>query len=126
MLGTLMSLRQDILRGNFRALYLAWLKAAATIAEPGDEPWDEEEDNGSDGEEAGLIEPPVPLGLGHLTGALQALVEFFDIDEGLVRAAAAASPRMEQMDEPVEAWIQLLPEAERGAFLSGSHGVRRT
>ena len=117
MLGTLMSLRQDILRGNFRALYLAWLKAAATIAEPGDEPWDDEEDSGADGEELELIEPPVPTGLGQLTGPLQAFVEFFDIDEDLVRAAAAASPRMERTDEPVEVWIRLLPEAERDAFL---------
>lgn len=116
-LGSLIPIREDILRGDFRALYLAWLKAAAMMAEPGDEPWDEEEDSGSDGEEAELIEPTVPPGLGHLTGPLQALVEFFDIDQDLVRAAASASPRMERTHEPVEAWIKLLPEAERDAFL---------
>jgi len=58
-------LRDDILRGDLRALYLAWLASAARSAGMGDEAdeWDDaEEDAAADGDE--LIEPPVPPGSG--------------------------------------------------------------
>jgi len=125
-LASLALLRDDILRGDLRALYLAWLASAArwagvgggAAAEDGDEAdaWDDAEERG-DAEGDDLIEPPVPPGLGQLSAPLQAFVEFFDIDQDLVGAAATASPPLKATDEPIERWVPLLPDAERNSFL---------
>ncbi len=64
-LAGLIRLRNDILEGDYRCLYLAWLKA--TFLQDPDEL-------------AEIEEPPVPAGLHKLTPALQRFAEFFDID----------------------------------------------
>jgi hypothetical protein len=122
-LASLAPLRDDILRGDLRALYLAWLASTArsarggVAAEDGDEAddWGDEERDDLDGGD--LIEPPVPPGLGQLTAPLRAFVEFFDVDQDLVGAAAAASPALKATTEPIERWVPLLGEAERNSFL---------
>src|SRR5262249_4396430 len=103
-LASLAPLREDILRGDLRALYLAWLASAAgwagkDVERAEEEEWDEaEERDEMNGDE--LIEPPVPPGLGQLTAPLRAFMEFFDIDQDLVGAAAAASPALKATTEP--------------------------
>jgi len=114
-LASLAPLRDDILRGDLRALYLAWLASAAREIGADLESDDVEERDEVDSDDP--IEPPVPPGLGQLTGPLQAFVEFFDVDQDLVGAAAAASPSLRATEEPIERWVPLLPEAERNAFL---------
>jgi hypothetical protein len=37
-------------------------------------------------------EPPVPAGLGNLSASLQAIVDFFEIDQDLIAVAADSSP----------------------------------
>jgi len=69
----LIELREDILNGDLRALYLAWL---LNVGEYG--PQD-------------TIEPPVPPGLQELPDSLWRLVEFLSIDEFVIEAAAQAS-----------------------------------
>lgn len=147
LLGSLLPLRQDILRGDYRALYLGWLKAASSNADfevyddndyPGAE--DDEDAFLEDGEQelfeaegedqtaedqeaagaqdsADLLEPPLPPGLRQLTATLQAFVDFFDIDPDLIEVAAAASPELQAVKEPLEDWVKRLPERERNAFL---------
>jgi hypothetical protein len=126
LLAPLIPLREAILRGDVRALYLAWLKAAdyqqgrSERAEDDEEDgWDEDEQG--DTEEAAapstLLEPPVPPGLGQLDAPLRALMEFLELDQDLVAAAAEASPKLSATDEPIEQWIKLLPAREREAFL---------
>jgi hypothetical protein len=112
-LASLAPLRADLLRGDLRALYLAWLGWAARAAGGPD---DRDEDDEAVDPDA-LREPPVPPGLGQLSAALQAFVTFFAIDPDLVAAAAQASPPLTATREPVEGWVPLLPEAERNAFL---------
>ena len=73
-LPAMLSLRDDILRGDYRALYLAWLKTV------------EMEDLLDS-----VPEPPVPPGLNHLSSALRSLVDFFEMDKLLVQVAAEAS-----------------------------------
>jgi hypothetical protein len=117
-LASLAPLREDILRGDLRALYLAWLASVSRWAGADDESdeWDDEEEGeGDDGDD--LIEPPVPPGLGHLSAPLRAFIEFFEIDQDLVGAAAVASPPLKATTEPIERWVPLLPEAERDSFL---------
>jgi hypothetical protein len=69
-----MPLRSDLLRGELRCLYLGWLRTAQ---------------DGGLGEDE--LEPPVPAGLQELSGPLDALIEFLEIDEDLVEVAAQAS-----------------------------------
>ena len=78
MLSRLARLRDDILQGDYRVLYLAWLRATEL-----DYDLDEE-----------AVEPPVPPGLFELTPALDTFIRFFEIDSQLVKAAAHASPSM--------------------------------
>jgi hypothetical protein len=100
-LPAMLGLRDDILRGDYRALYLAWLKTL------------EVEDLLES-----VSEPPVPPGLQSLSPALHTLVEFFEIDDMLVRAAAEASG---ERSAPPEGWLQSalgrLPGEERDDFL---------
>lgn len=115
-LGLLAPLRDDIMRGDLRALYLAWLASAGRGGgnDEDDSEWDDGEDRDTGGE---LIEPLVPPGLGQLTGPLRAFMDFFAIDQDLIGAAALASPPLKATTEPIEHWVALLPEAERNAFL---------
>lgn len=82
-LPRLMGLRDDILRGDYRLLYLAWLKAITL----------EEEMLGT------VKEPPVPPGLRQLSPGLRAFIELFELDEHLVAAAAEASGSPEVVSE---------------------------
>jgi hypothetical protein len=130
-LGQMTPLRDQIIRGDYRLLYLAWLRASTPYsphagAWDGDEDeYDEEEQEpvGVYGRGAGASahdghEPPVPPGLGALTGSLQRFIEVFDVDTYLVQAAAQASPAARPEDD--EGWqsaLGLLTRAECEAFL---------
>jgi hypothetical protein len=100
-LPAMLSLRDDILQGDYRALYLAWLKVL------------EVEDLLDS-----VLEPPVPQGLKALSPALRNMAEFFEIDETLIQVAAEASG--DRPAEP-EGWLRRalsqLPAEERDAFL---------
>lgn len=76
-------LRENILKGDFSALYLAWMQFAKTTLE------NEDEDEGEDGP---LVAPPVPANFSKMTAALRSFVDFFQIDKDLVEAAMASSP----------------------------------
>jgi len=74
-LSGLIPLREAILDGDLRLLYLAWLMAT-------DVAWDLVEGN---------TEPPVPPGLKELNASLRNFIDLFEVDEHLVGAAAEAS-----------------------------------
>jgi len=103
-MGSLMSLRSDLLRGDLRCLYLGWLLCA------------QNEDFGED-----ELEPAVPAGLGELSAPLRSLIEFLGIDEDLVEVAATVSAPLNpgQDREELAAWIQSLPEKEQFAACRG-------
>nr|WP_238360594.1 hypothetical protein [Iningainema tapete] len=103
-LSSLVSLRDDLLRGDLRSLYLAWLKAA---------PMESDEDE----EEEDILEPPVPPNLQDLSASLKTFVEFFEIDQDLIAAAAKNSDFAEEEDEDLEDLIPSLSESERNDFL---------
>jgi hypothetical protein len=76
-------LRDDLIEGDYRLLYLAWLKAmtisAGWVDDHGYEmPYSEHE-------------PPVPPGLKKLSPSLQHFADVFELDPFLVQAAAEAS-----------------------------------
>ncbi|MDM8527545.1 hypothetical protein QUF58_04965 [Anaerolineales bacterium HSG24] len=78
----LAQLREDLLNGDLRILYLSWLRATQ-------QEWIGEE------ETVDISEPPVPAGLKTITEAQKSFVEAFYIDEALLAAAAQASPAMQ-------------------------------
>lgn len=99
----LVPLREELIEGDFRSLYLGWLIAV---------------DSGALDDE--ILEPPVPPGLNRLSPAQAALVEFLGIDVDLVAAAAESGapegptrPSREQWAQ----WIGELPEADKNALL---------
>lgn len=97
-LGQLTPLREQLLQGDTRILYLAWLKA---ISRDDPEVWEDEP------------EPPVPAGLKKLNASLQAFAEFFEIDPHLISAAAVSSKKGESSLEPdLESAIGKLSRAE--------------
>lgn len=104
LLPGIMQVRSDILRGDYRVLYLARLM----IAEYELEVLEEDEDLG---------EPPVPPNLQVLSPALQNFINFFGIDPDLVAAASQSSPTAEKIDEQLSASIDRLSEKEKRDFL---------
>jgi uncharacterized protein YhaN len=100
-LDALLPLRDDILRGDYRALYLAWLKAVT---------WEDDIES--------VIEPPVPPGLNKLTPALGSLIKVFEVDNTLLQVAAEASAERSTADDDwLRAAIGQLPREECDAFL---------
>jgi hypothetical protein len=102
-LAALAPLRADVLGGDLRLFYLLWLSAVeADVFEP-DEP------------------EPMP-GIGPMTGALEALAEFFDIDRELVAAAAerGADPLAEKpaSSKAVKSIIAAMTDPEKTSFLT--------
>jgi len=101
-MGSLMSLRSELLCGDLRCLYLGWLLCAQC------EEFAEDE-----------LEPPVPAGLGELSAPLHSLIEFLGIDEDLVEVAALASAPLNAgpSRKELDAWIRSLPEKEKNDLL---------
>jgi hypothetical protein len=108
-------LRADLLEGDYRLLYLAWLKAMTLCGDPLAE--SECEDD-----ELDIIvhdrQPPIPPGLRELSPPLQSFVRVFEVEPFLVQAAAEASPDLEKTLSVVDSeLIERLPREERDGFL---------
>ena len=106
-MASLIALRGDIMAGDYRCLYLIWLKVTMEEAQS--------EWGGVDPESE---EPPVPAGLTALNAALSAFVAAFNIDEDLIAAAAetSAAPDAQTEGDDAEKLAQLSNE-EKDAFL---------
>jgi len=97
-LDNLVDLREELIQGDFRVLYLAWLKA---------EKLDEQ-----------LLEPPVPNGLKQLSNAQKTYCKFVDIDKAMLAAGALQSEKQTSHNIDIEKWITNLSEKEKHGFLS--------
>jgi hypothetical protein len=104
-LPRLLPLRDDLLVGDLRLLYLTWLRVAPHLADYGDDD--------------DPTEPPVPGNLGQLAPHLTAFVELVELDTDLVAAAAKASAQHKttQVGPSLADWLPELSEAERQEFL---------
>lgn len=103
-MGRLIPLRDELLRGDMRSLYLGWL-AGASAGEVDDE----------------TTEPSPPPGLSRLTAAQQSLAEFLEVDEDLLTAAGLSDQQAVESDNKsdarLDAWIAGLPMVEKAATL---------
>ncbi|RZB35540.1 MAG: hypothetical protein SRB2_03070 [Desulfobacteraceae bacterium Eth-SRB2] len=97
-MARLASVRDELLSGDIRSLYIGWM--AAVTGEMMDD--DDME--------------PLPVdGLGSLTGAQRALAEFLEVDKDLLAGAGMGSPEQHDEDllqEKIDGWIEGLPRDE--------------
>ncbi|MCY2967553.1 MAG: hypothetical protein NT069_28635 [Planctomycetota bacterium] len=99
-------LRDELLNGDLRPLYLGWLAGVESGIDCAVEP-DE-------------VEPPVPSGLGSLTVAQSGLVEFLRIDADLLKVAAERSEEhavTAPTKEQLAVWLKSRSAVERDRWL---------
>ena len=109
-LGSLIPIRDELMEGDLRALYIAWLAGQHVIGG-----YDEEEDEEEDYE---ISVPPVPPGFGTLTAAQQALAELLQVpQELLVAAARHSNAAVSSPVDDVAAWVRLLPPDRQNDYL---------
>jgi len=102
-MARLAPVREELLRGDLRSLYIGWL--AAVSGEMVDD---------------GEMEPISTNGLGQLTLAQQALAEFLEVDEDLLAGAGMGGPAAQDEEvsqKEMDAWINDLPGDEVTAVL---------
>jgi hypothetical protein len=113
-LSSLIMLRNDILRGDYRMLYLAWLNAISLDYDIEDF-YDENE-------------PPIPDNLQDLSAPLKSFVEFFEINKDLMTVASERSATLsDKFKLDIEKAVSKLSEKERIDFLvriaKGEHHI---
>jgi hypothetical protein len=122
-LGSLISIRDELMEGDLRALYIAWLATMSMQGSYDDDDEDEEDDDDEDEEEeeeddeVGIV-PPVPPAFATLTEAQQALAELFQLPQELLVAAAEHSKATQSSThDDFVAWVELLPEERHKDYL---------
>jgi hypothetical protein len=105
-LGSLIAIRDELMEGDLRALYIVWLAGQSML-----ESYDEEE-------EYEISVPPVPPALGKLTAAQQALAELLQVpQEMLVAAARHSNAAPSSTEDDIVAWVKLLPLDRQNDYL---------
>ncbi len=99
-MGRLVPLRDELIRGDQRSLYLGWLAGAAKGEVP-----------------ETTLEPTVPAGLSQLSAAQNAQAAFLEIDADIIAAAAIGSADASDRPESVDAWLQSLSPDELRSML---------
>lgn len=99
-MSRLTPLRDELLRGDLRSLYLGWLSCINNFDDD-------------------MSEISVPAGLGELTAAQEALVEFLEIDVDFINAAAITSPPLVSSSNNTDhqTWLDLMTAKESTHFL---------
>ena len=106
-LGSLISIRDELMEGDLRALYIAWLATMSMLGS-----YDEEE------EDEDVIAPPVPPAFATLTAAQQALAELLQVPQLLLDVAARHSNATKSStNDDFAAWVELLSQERRQDYL---------
>ena len=113
-LASLIPIRDELMEGDLRSLYIVWLTAQNIMGG-----YDEDEDENEDEDDISV--PSVPSGFGVLTEAQQALAALFQVPEELLVAAArhssAGKMAVSSTDEDIAAWVKLLPPDRSNEYL---------
>jgi hypothetical protein len=102
-MARLAPVRDELLSGDLRSLYIGWLAAVTR------EMMDDDEE-----------EPISVSGLGNPTAAQQALAEFLEVDPDLLAGAGMGSPAVQETEvsqREMEKWIDALPRDEVNSIL---------
>lgn len=103
-LERLLGLREEILRGDYRALFLGWLGDLELEA------W-------TDRESSAVGMPPIPGGLDRLSPALTALIEQFPVDPDALAVAASLAQASTPERIPIATVVERLSVSEMRALL---------
>jgi hypothetical protein len=103
-LDTLIGIREELLRGDYRALFLGWLA-------------DFEPDEWMDAQDGAVVLPPIPSGLDRLSAALAALIKHFPVDADALTVAAELSQGNPPNRVPIATVLERLPASEMRALL---------
>src|SRR6266581_4541787 len=111
-LGSLIALRDELMEGDLRALYIVWLAAQIMI-----EGYDEEENENEEGDWE-ISVPPVPPAFGTLTAAQYSLAALLQVPQELLVAAGRHSKAaVSSTGDDVTAWVKLLPPDRQNDYL---------
>ncbi len=117
-LGSLISIRDELMEGDLRSLYIAWLASQPMIGDYDEDDEDEDFDEDDEVADYEIGVPPVPPAFDKLTAAQQALAELLQVPQELLIAAArhskAAAP---STGDDFAAWIKLLPPDRCNEYL---------
>lgn len=132
-MSSMIGIRDELLKGDLRSLYLGWLtwvcndyahlleSAPDEDDDDSDDEYEEDDESSFDeGEGSNELEPPVPPGMGELTAAQQSLAEFLRISDDLLTAVAEASPALKADHDSstrLVEWIAKLPVNQKDALL---------
>ena len=127
-LATLMPIRDELIKGDMRALYIAWLASQNMIEgydddmgaeeDEEDEEWVEEGSDEDDENDQELSIPPVPPAFGKLSEAQEALAELLQVPQELLLAAARHSKgTIVSSKDDFDAWVRLLPPDRQHEYL---------
>jgi hypothetical protein len=103
LLASFLPIRSELMMGDHRSLYLAWLLCAQS---------GELEDN--------TLEPPVPPGLKQLSAPLKNLVDYLRLDTDLVEVAAMeSSPKLDYFvtQQDYQEWLREFSEEQKDQWL---------
>src|SRR5713226_7306005 len=115
-LGSLIAMRDELMEGDLRALYIVWL--AGQIMMEGYDEEDEDEEEDDEEEDWEISVPPVPPGFGTLTAAQQALAELLRVPQELLVATARHSKAaVSSTGDDVAAWVKLLSPERQNEYL---------
>ena len=101
----LIGVREELMRGDYRALFLGWLA-------------DLDPDEWRDPENGAVVMPPIPAGLEHLSPALAALIKHFPVDRDALAVAAGLSQASTPDRIPIAAVLERLSVPEMRALLA--------
>ncbi|MDB5386751.1 MAG: hypothetical protein JWM11_2397 [Planctomycetaceae bacterium] len=109
-LTSLIAIRDELLNGDFRSLYLGWLSGVFIY----------DADDGINADDNEDLEPPVPAGLRTLTAAQDELASFLEMDPVLIEAVAECSPALppiKSLEEQLAKWIKSIPVDKKDQWL---------
>ena len=104
LLDQLVGIREELMRGDYRALFLGWLA-------------DFDPDEWGDPKDSAVVMPPIPAGLDRLSPALAALIEQFPVDRDALAVAAGLSQTTPADRIPIATVLERLPVSEMRALL---------
>ena len=105
LIDQLIGVREELMRGDYRALFLGWLA-------------DFDPDEWRDPEDGAVVMPPIPAGLDHLSPALAALIKHFPVDREALAVAAGLSQASTSDRIPIAEVLEKLSVSEMRALLA--------
>lgn len=120
----ILPLRDALMQGDMRMLYIAWLKARQyytyNVLDEFDDDMDEDDREAfyEDAQDVSDdVEPSVPPNLKNLSRSLHQFMDVFSVSQDMVAFAAEASDEQSAMADDFARWVLLLSDAERNDFL---------